>query len=37
LGRLPVTGQVQAFSNVVQPDLGPDWSTRIRLQLLFSR
>ena len=37
LGRLPVNGQGQAFYNVVKPDAGPDWSTRIQPQLLFPK
>jgi hypothetical protein len=37
LGRLPLNGQVQAFYNVAKPDVGPDWSARVQLQLLFPR
>ncbi len=37
LGRLPINGSVQAFYNVVKPDFGPDWSTRVQLQLLFPK
>ena len=37
LGRLPVNGSVQAYYNVVKPDFGPDWSTRVQLQLLFPK
>ena len=37
LGRLPVNGSVQAYYNVVKPDVGPDWSSRVQLQLLFPK
>jgi hypothetical protein len=29
--------QVQAFSNVVRPDYGADWSLRLQLQFLFPK
>lgn len=37
LGRLPVNGSAQAYVNIVKPDLGPDWSMRVQLQLLFPK
>lgn len=37
VGRLPVNGSVQAFYNVVKPDVGPDWSARVQVQLLFPK
>ncbi len=35
VGKLPVNMQVQAFSNVVKPDFGPDWQLRFQLQFLL--
>jgi len=37
LGRLPINGSVQAYYNVVKADGGPDWSTRVQVQLLFPK
>jgi len=34
---LPVNIQVGAFYNVVKPDFGPDWSTRIQVQVLLPK
>ena len=34
-GKMPVNMQVQAFYNVASPDVGPDWSIRFQIQLLF--
>ena len=28
IGKLPFNANVSAFANVVQPDLGPDWTLR---------
>ena len=35
MGDQPVNLQVQGFYNVEKPDLGPEWTLRIQLQLLF--
>jgi hypothetical protein len=37
IGSQPLNAQVQAFSNVVKPDNGADWSLRLQLQLLFPK
>ena len=38
IGKQPVNAQFQAFYNVVKPDdIGPDWSTRVQLQLMFPK
>jgi hypothetical protein len=37
VGKMPVNFQLQAFSNVVHPDYGPDWSLRFQIQLLFPK
>lgn len=37
LGSMPMNAGFQAFSNVVKPDNGPDWSTRLQIQFLFPR
>jgi hypothetical protein len=38
MGRQPVNAQVQAFYNVEKPDdLGPEWSIRFQLQLMFPK
>ena len=37
IGKMPVNFQLQAFSNVVHPDYGPDWSLRFQIQLLFPK
>ena len=38
VGRHPMNGQFQAFYNVVEPDdLGPKWSLRLQLQLMFPK
>ncbi len=37
VGKMPVNFQLQAFSNVVHPDDGPDWSLRFQIQLLFPK
>lgn len=38
IGRQPVNMSLQAFGNVVSPDdIGPDWSIRFSLTLLFPR
>ena len=37
IGKMPVNFQVQAFSNVVHPDYGPDWSLRFQIQLRFPK
>ena len=34
-GKLPVNIQAGAFANVVKPDYGADWSTRIQVQILL--
>ena len=38
IGQQPVNAQFQAFYNVEKPDeIGPDWSARFQMQLLFPR
>lgn len=37
LGKLPFNGNVSAFSNVVRPDSGPDWTFRVQLALLLPK
>jgi hypothetical protein len=43
IGRQPINGSVQAFYNVVTPEgedgnrIGPEWSLRLQLQLLFPK
>ncbi len=37
IGKLPLNCQVGAFYNVVTPEFGADWSTRIQIQLLFPK
>jgi hypothetical protein len=32
-----MNAQVQAFYNVVKPDIGPDWQLRFQLQFLFPK
>lgn len=34
---LPVNIQAGAFVNVVKPDIGPDWSTRVQVQILLPK
>ena len=34
---LPVNTQVGAFYNVVRPDAGPNWSTRVQVQILLPK
>ena len=34
-GKLPVNIQAGAFANVVKPEYGADWSTRIQVQILL--
>lgn len=36
-GKVPVNVSMQAYSNVEKPDLGPDWTLRLQLQLLFPK
>ena len=37
IGDQPCNLQVQSFYNVEKPDLGPEWTLRIQLQLLFPK
>ena len=38
IGQQPVNAQFQSFYNVEKPDeIGPDWSVRFQMQLLFPR
>jgi hypothetical protein len=37
IGKLPFNGNVLAFSNVVRPDGGADWTLRIQLALLLPK
>ncbi len=35
IGRQPVNATVQAYSNVIRPDLAPEWSLRAQMTFLF--
>jgi hypothetical protein len=35
VGGQPMNFSAQAFYNAVKPTIGPDWSVRVQLQLLF--
>jgi hypothetical protein len=35
LGAQPVNFSVQGYANVISPKLGPDWTIRVQMQLLF--
>ncbi len=37
LGDQPMNASIQAFYNVETPDLGPEWTLRFQVQLLFPR
>lgn len=37
VGSQAMNAGFQAFTNIVKPDYGPDWSMRIQLQFLFPR
>ncbi|MCA9451141.1 MAG: neuromedin U [Nitrospiraceae bacterium] len=37
IGKLPFNGNILAFSNVVRPDEGADWTLRIQLALLLPK
>jgi len=37
IGKLPLNLQLQAFYNVVKPDLAEDWSVRFQFQFLFPK
>jgi hypothetical protein len=37
VGKLPINGNMQAFYNTDKPDMGPDWSFRFQLQLMFPK
>jgi hypothetical protein len=37
IGKLPFNGNISAYSNIVRPDAGPDWTLRIQLALLLPR
>jgi hypothetical protein len=37
IGKLPINMSVQAYSNIVTPENGPDWSTRFQLQFIFPK
>jgi hypothetical protein len=37
LGELPINANLQAYYNVVTPDGGPTWSSRIQIQLMFPK
>ncbi|MDG2081471.1 MAG: hypothetical protein P8J47_06750 [Bacteroidales bacterium] len=37
IGKLPLNINTQAFYNAVKPDIGPDWSFRFQLQLMFPK
>lgn len=35
VGKMPINVSLHAYSNVVKPEGGPDWSSRLQLQFLF--
>jgi hypothetical protein len=35
IGKQPVNAELQVFYNVEHPTLGPNWSLRLQIQLLF--
>ena len=37
IGRVPFNGNVSAFTNVVRPNAGADWTFRIQLALLLPK
>lgn len=37
LGKLPVNTQIGAYYNVVSPDNGANWSTRLQVQFMFPK
>lgn len=37
IGKQPMNMNMQAFYNVVKPNLGPDWSLRFQLQFMFPK
>lgn len=37
IGKLPFNGNLSAFSNVVPPDPGADWTLRVQLALLLPK
>ena len=37
LGKLPINGNVQAYYNAVAPEIGPKWSARLQIQLIFPK
>ena len=36
-GKLPMNAQGQVFYNAVSPDIGPDWTLRLQIQMLFPK
>lgn len=34
-GKQPINASLQSYYNVVKPEIGPDWSVRFQIQLLF--
>jgi hypothetical protein len=37
IGKLPFNGSIQAYSNVVTPSNGPDWTIRAQIALLLPK
>ena len=37
IGNLSFNATLQAFSNVVRPDPGPDWTVRVQIALLLPK
>lgn len=37
IGKVPFNGNVSAFTNVVRPNSGPDWTFRVQLALLLPK
>lgn len=36
-GRIPINASAQVYYNVVSPEIGPDWTLRLQIQLMFPK
>jgi hypothetical protein len=36
-GKQPVNMSAHVYFNAVKPDIGPDWTLRLQLQLMFPK
>ena len=36
-GRIPINASAQVYYNVVSPEIGPDWTLRLQVQLMFPK